>query len=59
MSLLEFVLWKFELDVNDCMTRDQGGHSDTIRKGKKRLKEIEKETAAVSKWKIFKVFCQA
>lgn len=45
MSLLEFVLWKFELDVNDCMTRDQGGHSDTIRKGKRRLKEIEKETA--------------
>jgi len=46
MSLLEFVLWKFQLDINDCMTRDQGGHSDTIRKGKKRLKEIEKETAA-------------
>jgi len=35
MSLLEFVLWKFDLEVNDCMIREQGGHSDTIRKGKK------------------------
>merc|ERR550517_627638 len=33
--------------MEDTFTRDQGGHSDTIRYAKKRIKEIDNE---IAKW---------
>lgn len=45
MSLVEFVLNQFGLDVKELMTREQGGSSDIVRAMKLELKEIEKQTA--------------
>jgi len=40
MSLVEFLLYQFELDVHELMTREQGGQTDIIRKTTHKLKEI-------------------
>jgi len=48
MSLIEFLLNTFNLEVNEMMTRPQGEPSDTVRNMKVRLKEIDAEE---SEWK--------
>jgi len=45
MSLVEFLLNQFGLDVVELMTRPQGGNTDVIRSTTNRIKEINKELA--------------
>lgn len=47
MGLVEFLLFQFELDVEDLMTRPQGGQTDIIRSTTRKLKEIKDD---IQKW---------
>jgi len=47
MGLVEFLLFQFELEVEELMTRPQGGQTDIIRATTQKLKEIK---ADIQKW---------